>query len=63
MKLWSFDVFSWEPNHAAPWGKKQQAWKDHFVVAVLVFELRADSKEEPQSYTGFQQQYRVSAPR
>ena len=36
----------------------EQAWRDHFVVAVLVFERPADSKEEPQSYDGFQQQYR-----
>jgi len=32
MKLWSFDVRSWEPNHAAPWGKKQQARQNHLYV-------------------------------
>src|SRR6267143_1516895 len=36
----------------------EQAWKDHFVVAVLVLEHRTDSKEEPQFHTGFRQGYR-----
>lgn len=54
----SFDVRSWEPNHAAPVVGNEQAWRDHLVVAVLVFERRADFKEEPESYAGFQQQYR-----
>ena len=49
---------SWEPNQALPVVGNEQAWRDHFVVAVLVFERRADLKEEPQSYAGFQQQYR-----
>jgi hypothetical protein len=38
--------------------KVQASWEGSFGVAVLVFERRADLKEEPQSYAGFQQQYR-----
>ena len=29
MKLWSFDVRSWEPNQAAPVEGNERAWKEH----------------------------------
>ena len=35
--------------------KYERAWRDYLVVAALIFELDADSKEEPQTHDGFRQ--------